>query len=186
MGATAQKKSRRSLIYVCSAFIIPIVLAKLALELEWFNYGVTNRGDLLETGLTLKELGMSEQDFNHSWLILYRLPQECKLQCQRILASVNNTYIALGKEMPRVKPVALIFEDLTVEQLAAIQTKHWYIQPIPSLARNVIKEPQIYIVDPLGNLVVSHIPPKESKDLPGFGKGILADLQKLLKYSRIG
>lgn len=186
MGALEQKKSRRSFIYVCCAFIIPIVLAKLALEQQWFNYGVTNQGQLLESGLTLEQLGMSEQDFDHNWLILYRLPKECDLQCQRTLASVNNTYIALGKEMPRVKPVALIFEALTAEQLAAIQSKRWHIQPIPSLARNLIKQPQIYIVDPLGNLVLSHVPPLESKDLPAFGKGILADLKKLLKYSRIG
>ncbi|WDE05593.1 hypothetical protein SG34_001205 [Thalassomonas viridans] len=186
MGASEQKKSRRSFIYVCSAFIIPIVLAKLALENNWFNYGVTNRGQLLEAGLTLEQLGLSKQDFDRNWLILYRLPKECELQCQRTLASVNNTYTALGKEMPRVKPVALIFDALTVEQLAAIQPKRWHIQPIPGLARNLIKEPQIFIVDPLGNLVLSHAPPKESKDLPVFGKSILADLQKLLKYSRIG
>ncbi|WDE11661.1 hypothetical protein [Thalassomonas haliotis] len=186
MGALEQKKSRRSFVYVCCAFIIPIVLAKLALEQQWFNYGVTNQGQLLESGITLEQLGLSEQDFEHSWLILYRLPKECGLQCRHTLASVNNTYIALGKEMPRVKPVALTFEALTAEQLAVIQAKRWHIQPIPSLARNLIKAPQIYIVDPLGNLVLSHLPPQDSKGLPAFGKGILADLQKLLKYSRIG
>lgn len=186
MSASEQKKSRRSLIYVCSAFIIPIVLAKLALEQQWFNYGVTNQGQLLAAGLTLEQLGLAEEKFGDSWLILYRLPQVCELQCQRTLASVNNTYTALGKEMHRVKPVALIFKALTAEQLSAIQTKRWFIQPIPSLARNIIKQPQIYIVDPLGNLVLSHKPPEESKDLAQFGKGILTDLKKLLKYSRIG
>ena len=36
-----------------------------------------------------------------------RLPENCDQQCETTLISVNNTYIALGKEMPRVKPVRI-------------------------------------------------------------------------------
>ena len=186
MSASEQKKSRRSMLYVCAAFIIPIVLAKLALELQWFDYGVTNQGQLLETPLTLEQLGLVTEDFDHHWLILYSLPQDCGFECQQTLSSVHNTFIALGKEMPRVTPVALVHQPLTTEQLSNIQPERWLIQPIPSLAKNIIEHSQALIVDPLGNLVLSHRPPQDINTLPAFGKAILADLKKLLKYSRIG
>ena len=186
MSSSELKKSRRSMLILLAVFIIPIVLAKLALNQQWFNYGVTNQGQLLENELTLAQLGLNVDDFDHQWLMLYTLPENCEQQCEKTLVSVNNTYIALGKEMPRVKPVALTHKNLTSEQSAKIQSKKWHIQAMPDLAKAAIPKSQVLIVDPLGNVILSHMPPSESAQLPGFGKAILADFKKLLKYSRIG
>ena len=48
MSSSQQKKSRRTLLIVLAAFILPVVLAKLAHTLHWFDYGVTNKGNLIE------------------------------------------------------------------------------------------------------------------------------------------
>mgnify|MGYP005987871447 CR=1 FL=1 len=186
MSSSELTKSRRSMLILLAVFIIPVVLAKLALNQEWFNYGVTNKGQLIENELTLAKLGLNVDDFDHQWLMLYTLPEKCEQQCERILVSVNNTYIALGKEMPRVKPVALTQHELTAEQSDKIQIKKWHVQAMPALAKNVIKQSQVLIVDPLGNVILRHLPPENSEQLTVFGKAILADFKKLLKYSRIG
>ena len=57
---------------------------------------------------------------------------------------------------------------------------------MPSATKKLFKEPKIVIVDPLGNLVLTHDIPADSDQLPAFGKMIVADMKKLLKYSRIG
>jgi hypothetical protein len=186
MSSSELKKSRRSMLVLLAVFILPIVLAKLALNQQWFNYGVTNQGQLIENELTLAKLGLIVDDFEHQWLMLYTLPENCDEQCEKTLISVNNTYIALGKEMPRVKPVALTQQMLTVEQSEKIQSKKWHIQAMPALAKTAISQSQVFIVDPLGNVILSHKPPASAEKLPGFGKAILADFKKLLKYSRIG
>ncbi|MFT6193707.1 MAG: hypothetical protein ACJASU_000603 [Cognaticolwellia sp.] len=186
MSSSKLNKSRRSMLILLAVFIIPIVLAKLALNQQWFNYGVTNQGQLIENELTLAQLGLSIDDFDHQWLMLYALPTSCDEQCANTLISVNNTYIALGKEMPRVKLVGLTQQDLRAEQAEKIQLKRWHIQTMPALAKLAITQSQVLIVDPLGNVILSHVPPKNAEQLPQFGKAILADFKKLLKYSRIG
>ena len=186
MSSSELKKSRRSMLILLAVFIIPVLLAKLALDQQWFNYGVTNKGQLIENELTLAKLGLNVDDFDHHWLMLYTLPENCDQQCERVLVSVNNTYIALGKEMPRVKPGALTQKQVTAEQTDKIQINKWHLQAMPMQAKNEIKQSQVLIVDPLGNVILRHLPPAKPEQLTVFGKAILADFKKLLKYSRIG
>ena len=186
MNEKPQKKSRRSLLMVIGAFVLPIVLAKLALTQNWLDYGVTNKGHLVENELTLKDLGVVHPDLNNMWLILYALPNHCNKQCEQTLHSVDNTFVALGREMPRVKNVALYQENLTLNQLNQIDVSKWSILPVPSMAHPMIKHPTVLLIDPLGNVILEHSLPASTEDQAMFGKNILADMKKLLKYSKIG
>ena len=186
VNSSQQKKSRRMLLIVIAAFVLPIVLAKLALEQNWFNYGVTNNGTLIDNELTLSQLGLDSPEFEKSWLILYSLPSQCADHCEKALESVHNTYVALGREMPRVIPVALIQSPFTEQQQKRVGESKWQVMTMPSLAKNILENSQVYIVDPLGNVVLSHKIPSDVESLSSFGKQILADMKKLLKYSRVG
>lgn len=180
------KKSRGSLLLVLAAFILPIILAKFALEHQWLNTGVTNKGALLTNELTLEKLGLDNADFDQHWLILYGLPKSCAATCQKTLEAVHNTYIALGKEMPRVFPVALYQNELPAKERENILKSKWQLRVMPEQAKQYIAKPQVFIVDPLGNVFLSHQLPENTKQLPQFGKQILADMKKLLKYSKVG
>jgi len=179
-------KSRRSFILVIAVFVVPVVLAKLALDNQWFNYGVTNHGELVDNQLTLTDLGLENKDFEDKWLMLYNVPQDCDVNCQEALKSVDSTYVLLGKYMPRVTPVALTSKELSPEQLAQIRTSMWQVIPMPEKAKKRLVETQVVIVDPLKNIVLSHQMPKDKEALDQLSKAILADMKKLLKYSRIG
>ncbi|WP_440874853.1 hypothetical protein [Thalassotalea sp. PLHSN55] len=181
-----QKKSRRTLILVLLTFGLPIILAKLALEQNWLDYGVTNQGTLMNEEITLTELGLEAVPFPQQWLILYALPSSCQLHCQQTLESVHNSYVALGREMPRVTPVALVQNQLSVEQNQRIEQSQWQLLSMPSVAKQKINQGSVFVVDPLGNIILQHVPPTQENDLPAFGKQILADMKKLLKYSRVG
>jgi len=180
------KSSRRSLFLMLAAFALPIILAKFALEQQWLDTGVTNKGTLLTNELTLKQLGIKTTDFEQHWLIMYSLPKSCAINCQDTLEAVHNTYVALGKEMPRVFPVALYQNKLSDEQHQKISQSKWQLLAMPEQAKQYITKPQVFIVDPLGNVFLSHQLPVNTEQLPQFGKQILADMKKLLKYSKVG
>lgn len=186
MSEAKQKKSRRSLFMVVGAFVLPIVLAKLALTQNWLDYGVTNKGTLVDNELTLKDLGVSNAELDEMWLILYALPNTCDELCEQTLLSVNNTFVALGREMPRVRNVALYHKSLSENQLSRLDRKKWSILPSPSNHHPLIQQPIVLLIDPLGNIILEHQPPKSFEQQALFGKGILADMKKLLKYSKIG
>jgi hypothetical protein len=161
-------------------------LAKLALEQQWLDMGVTNKGTLLTNELTLEQLGLQPTDFEKHWIIMYSLPKHCAINCQKTFETVHNTYVALGKEMPRVFPVALYQKALSTEQQQKISESKWQLFAMPTQAKQYIDKPQIFIVDPLGNVFLSHQLPENNEQLPQLGKQILADMKKLLKYSKVG
>lgn len=181
-----QQKNRRSLLLVIAVFALPIILAKLALNGSWLSTGVTNNGTLLTNELTLEQLGIDKTKFGEQWLIIYNLPSNCDSDCQKTLETVHNTYVALGKDMPRVTPVALYQNELSTEQLQRVAKSQWQLMAITNQAKEHISTPQVLIVDPLGNVFLSHHIPGSREQLSQFGKQILADMKKLLKYSKVG
>lgn len=181
-----RNKSRRSFVMLIAAFALPIIIAKLALEFHWLDYGVTNKGELLANELTVADFTIDTSTHNKQWLMVYVLPKQCDALCQQILVGVNNTYIALGKEMPRVTPYALYQSQISSEQQALIRIKDWQLTPASENALNNADLNQLYIVDPLGNIFMSHQLPAHQSDIASFGKSVLADMKKLLKYSKVG
>jgi len=179
-------KNRKSLMLVLFAFALPIILAKLALEQNWLDLGVTNQGTLLHNNLTLTQLGLTDNDFSQQWLILYALPKQCHSSCLKALETVHNAYVILGKDMPRVTPVALKQQEFTEQQSQRLANSQWKILPMPIQSKNIITESQVFIVDPLGNVILSHLLPSEDVQQANFGKAIVADMKKLLKYSKVG
>lgn len=189
MDVIQRNKSRRSFILVIVAFALPIIIAKLALTFGWVEYGVTNRGELLEQPLSLAELNIQQPDKEKQWLMLYALPQNCDDLCQQLIKGVNNTYIALGKEMPRVTPVALSLGSLDnhLPQLSqSIRSHDWLFQQASIDTLSELKSQHLYLVDPLGNIFMRHQLPTESAAISAFGKAVLADMKKVLKYSKVG
>ena len=178
-------KSRRSLILLLSVFIIPVVLAKLALTNQWFNEGVTNQGTLVEGELTLANIGIAVPE-NKQWLVIYSVPENCDEKCIQALKGIENTYLALGRETPRVTPVALTRSPFNAEQLQSLDNNHWQFKTTNAEALKQLPPGQIYVSDPLGNIMLNYQQPQNAEDIPAFGRGMLSDMKKLLKYSRIG
>lgn len=180
------KKSRRSFLFVIAAFAIPVLLAKLALNNGWIDYGVTNQGQLLAGEKTLADFGIEKGEFDQKWVLFYRLPDVCEKACEQQLVAINNTYVALGKELPRVTPLALTSSAISEETLKQIRANEWQFKSVPTEAGMQADLTLIYVADPLGNVLLTHQIPSNVDDLPAFGKAIVADMKKLLKYSRIG
>ena len=186
MSSSQKNKSRRVFLLTIAVFVLPVVLAKLALEFQWFDYGVTNQGTLSAEETTLDDLGIADQKLKDQWLVLYRQPKICDALCESSLLTVNNTYKLLGKELPRVTPVVLVEQPLAETEKSQINHHKWIQLSMPEKAMSHISNKELLIIDPLGNIVMSHKAPLQEEGLNLFSKAILADLKKLLKYSRVG
>lgn len=183
-----RNKSRKTFIMVIVAFILPVLIAKLALEFNWLDYGVTNKGELITSSITVEDFGfeMASLSKEKQWLMLYVLPKQCEKLCQQVLHGVNNTYIALGKEMPRVTPVALYQTPLSTSELQMIRSHDWHFEKAKLQVLDKAELSKLYLVDPLGNVFMSHQLPTSNEGIPSFGKAVIADMKKLLKYSKVG
>jgi len=180
------QRNRRSLLLLMAVFILPILLAKLALDNQWLNLGVTNQGKLLTQPLTLEDLGISESELAKQWLIIYRLPSTCPDVCLHSIETVHNSYVALGKDMPRVSAVLLKGNVFSAQQSKQLAKSQWKILALTPKINNLLQEPQVLIADPLGNIILKHQLPEQEQLQAAFGKAIVADMKKLLKYSKVG
>lgn len=178
-------KSRRSLLLIFAVFILPVVIAKFALDGHWFNYGVTNQGTLQEQQTTLADMGI-HLNLDKQWIMLVAPSAECNEHCQQALLTVNNTFVLLGKEMPRVTPVALSQSSLDSLKSTSLRHEKWQVISKPAEAERFIDAHKLLVIDPLGYVVLSYQLPSEGEELTTLGGAILADMKKLLKYSRVG
>ncbi|MGI2258475.1 hypothetical protein [Shewanella sp. GXUN23E] len=173
-------KNRMSLLMVLVAFGLPVLLAKLVLDNHWYHGGVTNKGGLLEQGISYTSLGMSNPHPGR-WQLIYMPPTSCTEACQDRLYILRQSHTALGKEQDRVTPVVMQAES------AAAPLGHELPSAIPSAAmQSLLLSGDIIIVDPLGNLVMRYVMVTGMEAQLTQGKDLLADLRKMLKLSRIG
>ncbi len=169
-------------------FILPVVLAKLALDNDWFNKGATNRGILLDPIIEAQSLlGTAE----NKWHFVYVLPNECASACENAIYSIQQLYSAVGREKNRVNALFLATETSAsslVDQLdgkSGIEVVKTSQESVDSLF-NEVGLNAIFIADTLHNVVLYYPNTDDREQAIMDSRDMLADLRKLLKLSRIG
>ncbi|NUY55373.1 hypothetical protein BZG78_03240 [Salinivibrio sp. MA351] len=172
-------KGRMLVVALIGIFILPVVVAKLVLEQSWYQKGVTNYGQFLAEPATLNWLPEQGQ-----WRLIYRVPEQCDLVCEQALFQLTQIPIAVGKERDRVTSVALTStapkapEVLTWQTLTTEQAQAWQQQ---AFDKNTI-----YLSDPMNNVVLAYPVSDDNTQWIAQGKGLLRDLKRLLKLSKVG
>lgn len=199
----ARTKNRRTLIIVLAIFIVPAAFTWLMANLEQFRPTKTkNHGDFIIPIRALQQVALHDDKDNAyglaevkgKWTIIYFGVAECDRICEDILYKTRQSRLAQSVEMKRVKRVYVLLDRLPGASLKKILKEHADLsvvtgdkQALDAILRqfeiadkNPAKTAQrVYIIDPLGNLMMSY--PK------GFSaKGMIKDLLHLLKASRIG
>lgn len=175
--------SKKTLLMMVLVFVLPVVLAKLALDNNWFNQGATNKGQLMTPTLSLDA---SLKGLAPKWRLLYTLPQQCDLTCENALFSINQVWLALGKNADRAEALVVVTEASDNVALAALSSYpnvkvHVANQPIEMLSDSAV-----YIVDTQFNAMLFYTMNAERNRAVMESRNILADIRKLLKLSRIG
>ena len=111
----------------------------------------------------------------------------CDADCRGALVFARQTRLSLGQEMDRVARVFLVTGACCDRQYLAREHEGVKVEEVPDGPESALlaafpaadRASSLYVVDPLGNLVLRY-------DVRQSPKGLLSDLQKLLKLSHIG
>lgn len=205
MNATttpAQARGRRTLLLIAALFLVPLVASFLLYYgADGFGpSGRTNKGDLLDPARPLPRLalplangGATAAEFlQGKWTWAYVGDGRCNERCRQALYLTRQSRLALNKDLDRVQRVFLATTDCC--DRAFLQAEHpdllvvdagdrradALLAPFPVYDGVALANAgRIYLIDPLGNLLMSYGP--QAPD-----KALLQDLKKLLKLSHIG
>lgn len=200
---TEEKSGRRKLLLLAALFLGPLFVAyALYYFSDWRPSGTVNKGHLLNPARPLPKLALTLADgtpvpadeLKRIWTMLYVGTSNCAEECRKALYNARQVHTALGKEAHRVQGVFIVTDD---RSLASLQNflheehrgmKLWTTELaarielmvfLGSTGMNPEAPGNIYLVDPLGNWVMYYLPSDEPK-------GMLKDLKKLLRLSRVG
>lgn len=182
------KKNKSTLILMILVFVLPVILAYMALKFEWFNKAATNRGELLQPVIEATNLIGESQA---KWHLLYVIPEMCDAACENAIYSVGQIYLATGKESDRIEKLFIQTEFSSADAVAKVESAYgaFLLQKSQSNVNEVFKNTginAIFITDTLHNVVLKYPTTIDKEQATMDSRNILADLKKLLKLSRIG
>ena len=162
---------------VCAA---PIVFGTLAWRFHWGTPASANYGELIAPRPLL---GPALKALRGKWVLVTFDPAACPAECERKLYVVRQVRRAQGANAERIERLWLVTDAARPrpQVLAAIEGSR--IEPAQqagdadAFPGNPLRH--IYVVDPLGNLMMRY--PED----PDPGR-VIKDLERLLKLSRIG
>jgi len=189
MASKSSGKSRKgTLLLVFAAFVIPVIVAKVALDNEWFNRGATNKGELIKPAMDMSPVLSAELP---KWRLVYVMPENCDDKCENAVYSIRQVWLALGRESDRASATVVTVESSDATAMSQLG-QHANLEVLSASKENVNKAfdsapaDGIFLVDTQNNAMLRY-PLHADKDAAiQKSRDILADLKKLLKLSRIG
>jgi len=194
------KPSRRIFFWVLLAFFAPLLLAfVMYYGVGWHPGKMNNKGDLVSPVISLPDVALHRPDgslldqqwLQKKWSLVYIGAGSCDQACRDALLITRNIRMLLGKDSLRVQRaflfggaccdaayVAAEQSDL-IMALADDAEGQSLLKMFPDDVGDPLQAGKIYIIDPLGNLMMSYKQGAAAGD-------ILADLKTLLSLSHIG
>ncbi len=186
--ADTSRSNKKTLILVLIAFVVPVILAKFALDQDWFNRGATNKGELLDPTL---DFSAALDDLPPKWRLVYVLPEECTAACENAIYSIRQVWLALGRETDRAEAMVLTTQNSDPQAVEKLQnTKRLTLHAVNQNSVNKMFKGErgngIFIVDTLNNAMLRYPVKAEKEAAVMDSRDMLSDVKKLLKLSRIG
>lgn len=182
------RNSKLTLLGVAAAFVLPVLIAKLALDNGWFTQGATNRGELLQPTRDLSAVLVDEEP---KWRLVYSVPANCDQACENAIFSIHQVWMALGRETDRAQATVLVSESSDASVLGKLGEEHnLHLVEVSERALNQAiaadDSATILLVDTLNNAMLRYPVSGDRQTAIQRSRDILADVKKLLKLSRIG
>ncbi|MGY8814796.1 MAG: hypothetical protein ACKVHQ_08770 [Gammaproteobacteria bacterium] len=184
-------------------FVSPFLVA-------WLIYNYTgigkdgetiNYGDLIKPPWTISDVmlldavsGEISRPLYGKWNFLYYSADQCSSTCQDDITKLQELRIATGDNADRIE-ILLLVDEITAPTFPDIPTSEPSWTNVLILMRQYIKPIKendfetreslstmthgIYLIDPLGNILMKY-------NFDSDAAGIMRDLTRLLRFSRIG
>lgn len=194
-----QKRQRRTLLMVVAVAALPAIIAAVLVVFDWRPSGRSlARGELLQPVRMLprqewKAIGDTSNESRPGqgkWLLLTVADAHCDEACERTLFSMQQARLLTNSEMRRVERV-LLTQSLSAGERKQLGEKFpgLNVYEEKASASTVLKkllledgrDPHawIFLIDPMGNLVLRYAPGADTA-------GLYKDLGRLLRLSQIG
>jgi hypothetical protein len=193
--AVVRRRNLRTVLGLAALFFVPIGGAMLLYYgIGWSPSGHVNHGELIVPARPLPAVSLPDANthqpmpnvFTGRWALVYIGGGECDRDCRFALYLMRNTRLDLGNEAMRVERVFLLTGGGGGASLAHHYPGMIVLDASASSAHELVAafpakdlDASIFIVDPLGNLLMRY----DSRRDP---MGLLEDLQRLLRLSQIG
>lgn len=193
-----QRKGRRLLVFLVVLFVLPILVV---LAMYRFDYrpGGSSHGELIAPPKALQLSPVADlhgkpfgnAQWKAKWSLVYVSAAGCATECQEQIHLLRQIHVSLNKEIDRVQRVLIVPSFTDQAELTLIQQNYPDLIVLAgpaaaSLAQQfdlpgkpAMAAGRVYLVDPLGNLMMSY----PSGYQP---KGLREDMTRLLKYSWVG
>ncbi|MBS0416334.1 MAG: hypothetical protein JSR66_01385 [Proteobacteria bacterium] len=185
-AAEKQLRARnlRLLAGLAGLFLLPLAVAFwLYYATDWRPIGTVNHGELIQPPRPLPAYsGLPADLFHRKWTLVYIGDGQCDDACRNALLVMRQTRLSLNNEMTRVERVFLATGNCCAQDFLQREHPGLKVFAAPADLKPFPAGEQansVFIVDPLGNLMMRH----DARQNP---KGFLQDLKILLKYSQIG
>lgn len=207
MSASKQRgflSSRQALVLLGLLFMTPAFVAWVmhnSSEQGWRPEGTTNQGTLVHPARPLRlpaDMMVADVSVNDylsgKWTLLYIGDADCDDVCSSNLYKMRQVRIAQNENMKRIQTLYLVLGNELPDALGELLASNYSDMDVALAPANLAEQfsadflidgvsmegaERIYFVDPLGNLMMYYTTDAD----PG---GMLKDLKKLLKYSKIG
>jgi cytochrome oxidase Cu insertion factor (SCO1/SenC/PrrC family) len=191
-----RKKNLRTVGALAALFLLPLLISFwMYYGSAWRPVGRTNHGELIEPARPLPPAELRDAGgnvaaanlFRDKWALVYVGDGRCDDACKTALYFMRQTRLSLNNEMTRVARIFLAtaqccdreFLEREHSGLVVLDATGAYARDLLKTFPQTDRPQSLFIVDPLGNLVMRY----DTRDDP---KGLLTDLKKLLKLSHIG
>ncbi|WP_018982261.1 hypothetical protein [Salinimonas chungwhensis] len=173
---------------VLVAFVVPVLIAKVALDNNWFNRGSTNNGELIQPVVDFSA-ALDQQP--PKWRLVYRIPSRCEASCQNAIYSIQQVWLALGRETDRAQATLIVTETSDPEVVSKLDS-HSRLKIVNTNRATADKrlkqygDNSVYLVDTLNQAMLRYAVSADREEAVLNSRDILADVKKLMKLSRIG
>ncbi|WGK61748.1 hypothetical protein QAO71_00375 [Halopseudomonas sp. SMJS2] len=190
---TRRPRGQLKLLAIIAVVLGPILAAWLmATTGVGIPHTQTNHSALVEPQLTVQDwqLELDQVGYGAPWRLLVTAPGECTEACLALVHEARQINVATGREADRVEHVLALGQAVSAELNAQLARDYPQLQQIPlspAAYRDSLSAhpeawqqgPQLWVVDPLGRVVLH-------RDPANPGKALLEDLRHLLKVSKVG
>ena len=169
---------RASLVIIAAIFLLPLLLA-------WFMYTGTidyrpaatrNFGQLVEPPVPLNWTDAlmfaggdtpgltADEAFSDHWVILYPVPGPCLEDCLQAVSDLRQIHRAAGRQQARIRIALLLGEDGSGSLESTLRDTYSKFQLIrdpdgklaSALERASVEPVAVYLIDPLGNIMMTY------------------------------
>lgn len=187
-----KSKPKLMLLFMTLLFLIPMILAWVMYE-KRDSFGTVNYGHLILPPASINDLKLINYQPQKKWLLLLFYPKICDQGCNKGLFYMRQIRLSMGKDMDRIERAIITDQkapqDPSLEKLLNNQffgtahlladQKQLNIVLSKAVKSRLLTAGTLYVVDPLGNIILSYKPDADPNK-------VFKDLERLLKISQIG